>query len=88
MQDNSAGTYAYVSFLLNGAIEKIQLQHYIASHGSSALNTELTLNCYKIIDLNGSTDNLLCRVQVSSTGVDVKSNDVQSNWGAYKLIGA
>jgi hypothetical protein len=88
MADNSAGTYAYVSFYKNGATNELQLEHYIASHGSSQNNTELTLNCYKIIDFNGSTDNVLCRVQVSSTGVEVKAGNSASNWGAYKLIGA
>ena len=88
MADNYAGSYAYVSFYKNGATNELQLEHYIASHGSNQNNTELTLNCYKIIDFNGSTDNVLCRVQVSSTGVEVKAGNSASNWGAYKLIGA
>ena len=87
MADNMAGTYAYVSFYKNGSSTELQLEHYIASHGSSQNNTELTLTCYKIIDFNGSSDNILCRVQVSSTGVEVKAGTGASNWGAYKLIG-
>ena len=88
MADNMAGTYAYVSFYKNGSSNELQLEHYIASHGSSQNNTELTLTCYKIIDFNGSSDNILCRVQVSSTSVEVKAGTQASNWGAYKIIGA
>ena len=58
------------------------------SHDLSQNNTELTLTCYKIIDFNGSSDNILCRVQVSSTGVEVKAGTGASNWGAYRIIGA
>jgi len=86
MADNMAGTYAYVNFYKNGSTTELQLEHYIASHGSSQNNTELTLTCSKIIDFNGSSDNVLCRVQVSSTGVEVKAGNGASNWGAYRLI--
>jgi hypothetical protein len=87
MADNSAGTYAYVQLYKNGDTSEAQLEHYIANHGSSANNTELTLNCYKIIDFNGSSDNVVVRAQVSSTGVEVKAGTAASNIGAYRLVG-
>ena len=88
MADNSAGTYAFVSFYKNGATDVFELKHYVASHGSSQNNTELTLTPCRIIDMNGTTDNVACRVQATSTGVEVKAGSAQTNWGAFRLIGA
>ena len=87
MADNSAGTYAYVSFYKNGDTDVFELKHYVASHGSSQNNTELTLTPCRIIDMNGTTDNVLCRVQATSTGVEVKAGSAQTHWGAFRLIG-
>jgi hypothetical protein len=87
--DISSGTYAYFRFYKNNSTVEMLGEHYVASHGSSQNNTELTLNGLKIIDFNGSSDSIVCQVRTTtSSGADIKSGNEESNWGAYRIIGA
>ena len=87
--DVQAGTYAYFRFYKNDATVEMLGEHYVASHGSSQNNTELALTGSKIIDFNGSSDNVVCQVHTTTgSGVDIKAGDNETNWGAYKIIGA
>ena len=87
--DVQAGTYAYYRLYKNGATVEMLGEHYVASHGSSQNNTELSLTGSKVIDFNGSSDNVVCQVHTTTgSGVDIKAGNNETNWGAYKIIGA
>ena len=87
--DVQAGTYAYFRFYKNSATVEMLGEHYVASHGSSQNNTELSLTGSKIIDFNGSSDNVVCQVHTTTgSGVDIKAGNNETNWGAIKIIGA
>ena len=87
--DVQAGTYAYFRFYKNDATVEMLGEHYVASHGSSQNNTELALTGSKIIDFNGSSDNVVCQVHTTTgSGVDIKAGNNETNWGAIKVIGA